>query len=59
MKYYEDGLTPPSFIYPYSKAIAQALVVPVPKIDVEEVTYEELQKIASERGAGKLGSSQK
>lgn len=48
-----------SFIYPYSKAIAQALVVPVPKIGVEEVSYEELQNIKSERGLGALGSSGK
>jgi dUTP pyrophosphatase len=45
--------------YPYSKAIAQALVVPVPKTEVEEVTYEELQNIKSERGLGALGSSGK
>ena len=47
------------FIYPYSKAIAQALVIPVPKTEVEEVTYEELQSIKSERGLGALGSSGK
>ena len=46
-------------VYPYSKAIAQALVIPVPKTVVEEIPYEELQKIESERGLGKLGSSQK
>lgn len=45
--------------YPYSKAIAQALVVPVPKTEVEEVSYEELQDIKSERGLGALGSSGK
>lgn len=46
-------------LYPYEKAIAQALVVPVPKTTVEEVTYEELQNIKSERGLGALGSSGK
>lgn len=46
-------------IYPYSKAIAQALVVPVPKTTIEEVSYEELQNIKSERGMGALGSSNK
>ena len=45
--------------YPYSKAIAQALVVPVPKTEVEETSYEELQNIKSERGLGALGSSGK
>lgn len=48
-----------SFVYPYSKAIAQALVVPVPKTTVEEISYEELQNIKSERGLGALGSSGK
>jgi dUTP pyrophosphatase len=45
--------------YPYEKAIAQALVVPVPKTTVEEISYEELQNIKSERGLGALGSSGK
>lgn len=47
------------FIYPYSKAIAQALVVEVPKIKAEEVSYDELKSIKSERGMGALGSSNK
>lgn len=46
-------------VYPYSKAIAQALVVEVPKVKVEEVSYDELKAIESERGMGALGSSQK
>ena len=46
-------------IYPYSKAIAQALVVPVPEVEVEELSYEDLQAIPSERGLGALGSSGK
>lgn len=48
-----------SIIYPYEKAIAQALFLPVPKMIVQEITYKELQDIDSERGAGKLGSSGK
>ena len=54
-----DGCLKNHFIYPYSKAIAQALVVPVPKTIIEEVSYEELQNIKSERGLGALGSSGK
>lgn len=50
---------PRSFIYPYSKAIAQALVVPVPTVIVKEISYDELKEIESERGMGALGSSQK
>lgn len=46
-------------IYPYEKAISQALVVPVPKVKVEELTYNELKEIASDRGMGALGSSGK
>lgn len=45
--------------YPYEKAIAQALVIPVPVVDVEEYTYEELKAIPSSRGLGALGSSGK
>ena len=46
-------------IYPYAKAITQILVIPVPELDIEEYTYEELQAIPSERGTGALGRSGK
>ena len=46
-------------IYPYEKAIAQAILIPVPTTDIEEYTYEELLKIPSKRGTGALGSSGK
>lgn len=46
-------------VYPYTKAIAQAIVVPVPKMDIEEVSYEDLESIPSKRGEGCLGSSNK
>ena len=45
--------------YPYKKAIGQLLVVPVPKVEIKELTVEELQAIPSERGTGALGSSGK
>ena len=45
--------------YPYDKAICQALVIPVPQTEVEEITFDELQAITSERGNGALGSSGK
>ncbi len=41
------------------KAICQALLLPVPKTTVQELSYTELCAIASERKAGSLGSSQK
>lgn len=55
----KDNLENNIFVYPYSKAIAQALVVPVPKTNVEELSYDELKVIKSERGMGALGSSNK
>lgn len=45
--------------YPYEKAIAQALVVPVPEVETEEYTVEEINNIPSERGTGAYGSSGK
>ena len=60
---YMDGEQSPedknAIVYPYSKAIAQALVIPVPEVCVEEINYDELKAIASERGMGALGSSNK
>lgn len=48
-----------AIIYPYSKAICQALLLPVPKMEVEEIGFDELKEIPSERGFGMLGSSKK
>jgi len=44
---------------PYSKAICQAVLLPVPKVEVKEITYEELKSFTSERGIGALGSTGK
>lgn len=46
-------------IYPYSKAICQALLLPVPKSNISEISYDALQTIESDRGIGKVGSSGK
>lgn len=46
-------------LYPYEKAIAQIIVVPVPKTNLKVVSYNELCAIQSERGTGALGSSNK
>ncbi len=46
-------------MYPYSKAICQLVVQEIPVMEEKEISYEELQAIASERGAGKFGSSGK
>ena len=60
---YMDGEQAPepknAILYPYEKAIAQALVIPVPEVNVEEISYDELKNIPSERGMGALGSSNK
>ena len=46
-------------VYPYDKAIVQALLIPVPMVKVKEKTYSELLMIDSKRGSGMLGSSGK
>ena len=46
-------------LYPYSKGIAQLLLVPVPRSVVKEISVDELKAIPSNRGEGKLGSSNK
>lgn len=46
-------------IYPQEKAIAQLIVLPVPKMNEKELSYEELKNIPSLRGSGKFGSSKK
>ena len=48
-----------SIVYPYSKAIVQAIVTPVLETNEQELTYEDLKAIPSERGLGALGSSGK
>ena len=55
----EEDVNKFMIIYPYTKAIAQALVVPVPQVEVESLSYEDLKAIPSERGFGALGSSGK
>lgn len=46
-------------LYPYEKAIAQALLLPVPQTTICEMLPEEIQTINSNRGIGALGSSGK
>lgn len=47
------------YLYPYSKAICQGTIELVPQVDIQEISFEELQNIKSERGATKLGQSGK
>lgn len=46
-------------LYPYNKAICQALLLEVPRADSREATPEEVLAVPSERGDGKFGSSGK
>lgn len=46
-------------IYPYNKAIAQFIMVEVPKFETRIITQEELESYESERGKGSKGSSGK
>lgn len=55
----EDLITEDAVIYPYKKAVAQFIMVEVPKFEINEISYEELCEFKSERGTGKCGSSQK
>lgn len=45
--------------YPYNKAVAQGVLLPVPDVIVEEVTYDELLSKKTERGVGGFGSTEK
>ena len=46
-------------VYPYTKGIAQFIMVEVPVLDIHEVDFEQLKEFKSERGMGALGSSGK
>ncbi|OME54154.1 hypothetical protein BSK59_16040 [Paenibacillus odorifer] len=46
-------------VYPYTKAIAQLLLIPVIDAKVKEISLESLQAIPSIRGKGKVGSTGK
>ncbi|MGL5767873.1 MAG: hypothetical protein ACRCX8_19735 [Sarcina sp.] len=46
-------------MYPYEKAICQAVLIEVPKVEVVKSTVEDIRAIESTRGTGKIGSSNK
>lgn len=54
-----DMLSEDYIVYPYKKAICQAVLLPVPKTEVIQLSYDELKQIESDRGMGSLGSSGK
>lgn len=55
----ETTVTEDFVLYPYTKAVAQATLDLVSKVDVKEISYEQLKEIPSVRGTGALGSSGK
>ena len=54
-----DALSDDYVVYPYKKAICQAIIVPVPDVHVVEASKEEVLSVSSDRGSGCLGSSGK
>lgn len=58
-EFYESYAEGAHIMYPYSKAICQALLDVVPKVEIQVKEYEELLKIESKRGVGMVGSSGK
>lgn len=48
-----------AIIYPYTKAITQGIAYFIPEIISDEIPYDVLKEIPSERGTGMLGSSKK
>jgi len=46
-------------IFPYTKSICQALLLPVPKTEIIELTATEIKRVQSNRGSKCLGSSGK
>ena len=54
-----ESLAEDYIIYPYNKAICQAVMAVVPTLHIREVPADEVLAVPSERGAGALGSSGK
>lgn len=55
----EVGVDLNAIYYPMTKAIAQFVLLPVPKVEIEEISPEEVLSNKTERMEGKLGSSGK
>jgi dUTP pyrophosphatase len=52
-------LTKNAIVYPYNKAVTQGILYYIPETVSDEIPYETLKNIASERGTGWVGSSKK
>ena len=58
-KYSSQTVGTQEIVYPYAKAIAQAIIVHVPHSTVRELPYKRLAHKTSIRGMGSLGSTEK
>lgn len=56
---YDGSIQEDVLVYPYTKAITQAVILPVPKMNVNELSYEQLCEYKTDRGTGALGSTGK
>ncbi|MGN1156149.1 MAG: dUTP diphosphatase [Agathobacter sp.] len=54
-----EALSDDYVVYPYNKAICQAVLLPLPDVHAREVSVDEIMAIGSERGTGAVGSSGK
>ena len=55
----KESLKEDYILYPYEKAICQVIFLPVPDLEIREVSIEDILNDKSERGDGKIGSSGK
>ena len=58
-KEYDEVCPHDGIHYPYEKAIAQAILLPVPEVETELISEDEFANYTTARGTGKLGSSGK
>lgn len=52
-----ENLAP--YCFPVNKAICQGVLLEIPQLEVQEIPYDELLEMESERGTGLMGSSGK
>lgn len=56
---WDDDQKEKYILYPYEKAVCQGVLLKMPQLESETLSYDELKKIASLRNDGRLGSSGK
>lgn len=58
-KVFYENLLKEGIVYPYTKAIVQGVTIYISEMNSDEISYEELKNIPSERGFGEFGASGK